>query len=151
MINKVMLNGRMTADIEMRKTTTGKDVGSFRIAVNRNVKGQDGKKEADFINCVAWGNTAVAIQKYSGKGMLLSVDGRLQIRSYQNQQGQTVYVTEVVAENVDILEWKKQDQPMQQSNYQQQYQQPQPQYAGSLTAQAEMQSAGIDYDEDLPF
>lgn len=142
MINKVVLNGRMTADIEMRKTMTGKDVGSFRIAVNRNVKGPDGKAEADFINCVAWGNTANAIDKYSGKGKLVGVEGRIQTRNYENQQGQRVYVTEVIAEHVDILEWKKDERPAQTNAF--------PTFEDPENTSPTFEEPRID-DDDLPF
>lgn len=106
-----MLTGRITKDIELKVTPTGKSVCSFSLAVNRKFV-QDGERQADFINCQLWGKTAETLEKYGKKGMLIGVEGRLQTRNYTNQQGQTVYVTEVVAESFTFLEKKQSnDQP----------------------------------------
>lgn len=106
-----MLTGRVTKDIELKVTPTGKSVCSFSLAVNRKFV-QDGERQADFINCQLWGKTAETLEKYGKKGMLIGVEGRLQTRNYTNQQGQTVYVTEVVAESFTFLEKKQSnDQP----------------------------------------
>ena len=106
-----MLAGRVTKDIELKVTPTGKSVCSFSLAVNRKFV-QDGERQADFINCQLWGKSAETLEKYSKKGMLIGVEGRLQTRNYTNQQGQTVYVTEVVAESFTFLEKKQSnDQP----------------------------------------
>lgn len=111
MINNVVLTGRITKDIELKVTPTGKSVCSFSLAVNRKFV-QDGERQADFINCQLWGKTAETLEKYGKKGMLIGVEGRLQTRNYTNQQGQTVYVTEVVAESFTFLEKKQSnDQP----------------------------------------
>ncbi len=111
MINNVVLTGRVTKDIELKVTPTGKSVCSFSLAVNRKFV-QDGERQADFINCQLWGKTAETLEKYGKKGMLIGVEGRLQTRNYTNQQGQTVYVTEVVAESFTFLEKKQSnDQP----------------------------------------
>lgn len=106
-----MLTGRVTKDIELKVTPTGKSVCSFSLAVNRKFV-QDGERQADFINCQLWGKSAETLEKYVKKGMLIGVEGRLQTRNYINQQGQTVYVTEVVAESFTFLEKKQSnDQP----------------------------------------
>nr|DAT02581.1 MAG TPA: Single strand binding protein [Caudoviricetes sp.] len=111
MINNVVLTGRVTKDIELKVTPTGKSVCSFSLAVNRKFV-QDGERQADFINCQLWGKSAETLEKYGKKGMLIGVEGRLQTRNYTNQQGQTVYVTEVVAESFTFLEKKQSnDQP----------------------------------------
>ncbi len=95
----------------MKVTPTGKSVCSFSLAVNRKFV-QDGERQADFINCQLWGKSAETLEKYGKKGMLIGVEGRLQTRNYINQQGQTVYVTEVVAESFTFLEKKQSnDQP----------------------------------------
>lgn len=101
-MNKVILVGRITRDLELRNTTNS-SVVSFSLAVNRRFK-QQGQPEADFINCVAWGKTAETMARYLHKGSLIAVEGRLQTRSYENQQGQRVYVTEVIVENFDFCE-----------------------------------------------
>ena len=111
MINNVVLTGRVTKDIELKVTPTGKSVCSFSLAVNRKFV-QDGERQADFINCQLWGKSAETLEKYGKKGMLIGVEGRLQTRNYINQQGQTVYVTEVVVESFTFLEKKQSnDQP----------------------------------------
>ena len=109
-----MLTGRVTKDIDLKVTPTGKSVCSFSLAVNRKFV-QDGERQADFINCQLWGKSAETLEKYGKKGMLIGVEGRLQTRNYTNQQGQTVYVTEVVAESFTFLE-KKQSNDQQQFN-----------------------------------
>lgn len=101
-----MLTGRVTKDIELKVTPTGKSVCSFSLAVNRKFV-QDGERQADFINCQLWGKSAETLEKYGKKGMLIGVEGRLQTRNYTNQQGQTVYVTEVVADSFSFLEKKQ--------------------------------------------
>ena len=111
MINNVLLTWRVKKDIELKVTPTGKSVCSFSLAVNRKFV-QDGERQADFINCQLWGKSAETLEKYGKKGMLIGVEGRLQTRNYINQQGQTVYVTEVVAESFTFLEKKQSnDQP----------------------------------------
>ncbi|MDT2570288.1 single-stranded DNA-binding protein [Enterococcus raffinosus] len=106
MINNVTLVGRLTKDPDLRYTASGMGVATFTLAVNRNFTNQDGNREADFINCVIWRKSAETLANYARKGTLLGVTGRIQTRSYENQQGQRVYVTEVVAENFQLLESK---------------------------------------------
>ena len=111
MINNVVLAGRVTKDIELKVTPTGKSVCSFSLAVERKFV-QNGEKVTDFINCQLWGKSAETLEKYVKKGMMIGVEGRIQTRKYTNQQGQTVYVTEVVADSFSFLEKKQSnDQP----------------------------------------
>lgn len=106
-----MLTGRVTKDIELKVTPTGKSVCSFSLAVERKFV-QNGEKVTDFINCQLWGKSAETLEKYVKKGMMIGIEGRIQTRKYTNQQGQTVYVTEVVAESFSFLEKKQSnDQP----------------------------------------
>ena len=104
MINNVVLVGRLTKDPDLRYTANGTGVATFTLAVNRNFTNQDGNRDADFINCVIWRKSAETLANYAKKGTLLGVICRIQTRSYENQQGQRVYVTEVVAENFQLLE-----------------------------------------------
>lgn len=104
MINNVVLIGRLTRDVELRYTPSNIAVATFNLAVNRNFKNQDGEREADFINCVMWQKSAENLANWTRKGMLIGITGRIQTRSYENQQGQRVYVTEVVADSFQVLE-----------------------------------------------
>ena len=104
MINNVVLVGRMTRDAELRYTPSNQAVATFTLAVNRNFKNQNGEREADFINCVIWRQQAENLVNWAKKGTLVGVTGRIQTRNYENQQGQRVYVTEVIADNFQILE-----------------------------------------------
>ena len=104
MINNVVMIGRLTRDVELRYTTTNVAVATFTLAVNRNFKNADGEREADFINCIMWRQQAENLANWTKKGMLVGITGRIQTRSYENQQGQRVYVTEVVAESFQVLE-----------------------------------------------
>ena len=104
MINNVVLVGRMTRDAELRYTPSNVAVATFSLAVNRNFKGANGERETDFINCVIWRQQAENLANWTKKGALIGITGRIQTRSYENQQGQRVYVTEVVAENFQMLE-----------------------------------------------
>lgn len=104
MINNVVFVGRMTRDAELRYTPQNQPVASFNLAVNRNFKNGNGDREADFINCVIWGSKAENLTNWAKKGALIGITGRIQTRNYENQQGQRVYVTEVVADNFQTLE-----------------------------------------------
>lgn len=104
MINNVVLVGRMTRDAELRYTPSNQAVATFTLAVNRNFKNQAGEREADFINCVIWRQPAENLANWAKKGALVGITGRIQTRNYENQQGQRVYVTEVIADNFQILE-----------------------------------------------
>lgn len=106
MLNRVVLVGRLTKDPELRYTPNGAAVATFTLAVNRTFTNQSGEREADFINCVTWRRQAENVANFLKKGSLAGVDGRLQTRNYENQQGQRVFVTEVQAESVQFLEPK---------------------------------------------
>ncbi len=106
MINSVTLVGRLTKDPEIRTTPSGVEVGNFTLAVNRKFTNQQGEREADFINCVVFKKQAENVNQYLSKGKLAGVDGRLQSRSYENKEGQKVFVTEVICDSVQFLEPK---------------------------------------------
>ncbi|WP_270649125.1 single-stranded DNA-binding protein [Limosilactobacillus mucosae] len=119
MINNVTLTGRITKDLEKKETGKGTSVVNFSLAVDRRFKNSNGDCEADFIGIQAWGMTADLLCKYCGKGSLIGVEGRIQTRNYENNQGHRVYVTEVVAENVTFLDSKKNNNDQsQQGGYQ---------------------------------
>lgn len=105
-MNNVNLIGRITKDIEVKYTQQGTPVASFTLAVNRQFKNKDGNQEADFINCVVWRKPAEILQQYTHKGSKIGVTGQIQTRNYENQQGQRVYVTEVVVNSFDFLDSK---------------------------------------------
>ncbi|WP_049507559.1 single-stranded DNA-binding protein [Streptococcus anginosus] len=104
MINNVVLVGRMTRDAELRYTQSNQAVATFTLAVNRNFKNQNGEREADFINCVIWRQQAENLANWAKKGALIGITGVIQTRNYENQQGQRVYVTEVIANSFQLLE-----------------------------------------------
>jgi len=104
MLNRVVLVGRLTKDPDLRYTANGTAVANFTVAVNRPFSNQQGDREADFINCVIWRKPAESLANYMSKGSLIGVDGRIQTRSYDGQDGKRVYVTEVVADTVQFLE-----------------------------------------------
>ena len=104
MINSTVLVGRLTRDPELKYTTSNIAVATFSLAVNRNFKDANGERETDFINCVIWRQQAENLANWAKKGALIGITGRIQTRSYENQQGQRVYVTEVVAESFQMLE-----------------------------------------------
>ena len=110
MINRVVLTGRLTRDIELKTTQSGLSVASFTIAVNRQFTDSQGNRGADFINCVIWRKSAENLCKYTHKGSLIGIDGRIQTRSYDNKDGQRVYITEVVVDSFSLLESKNENQ-----------------------------------------
>ena len=107
MINNVVLVGRLTRAVDLRYTSNGTAYASFTLAVDRDFKNQNGEKETDFINCVMWRKPAENLANYTKKGSLIGIEGRIQTRNYDNQQGQRVYVTEVLAERFHFLESSK--------------------------------------------
>lgn len=107
MLNRVVLVGRLTKDPELRYTPNGVAVANFTLAVNRPFKNQAGESEADFINCVVWRKPAENLAQYTSKGSLIGVDGRIQTRSYEGNDGKRIFVTEVVADSVQFLDTKK--------------------------------------------
>ena len=142
MINNTVLVGRLTKDVELRHTPSNVAVATFTLAVNRTFKNENGERETDFINCVMWRQQAENLANWAKKGALIGITGRIQTRSYDNQQGQRVYVTEVVAEQFQLLESKAQQGNQTQQRPQTQQQAP----------DFSRQGAPMDIsDDDLPF
>ena len=112
-MNKAIIVGNLTKDPEMRTTPNGVSVTSFTVAVNRRYKSQDGQQQTDFINCVAWRSTAEFVAKYFTKGSRIGVVGTIQTRTYDDQNGNKRYVTEVVADEVEFAGSKAQNQDTQ--------------------------------------
>ncbi|ANS89904.1 single-stranded DNA-binding protein [Staphylococcus pseudintermedius] len=145
MLNRTVLVGRLTKDPDFRTTPSGVEVATFTLAVNRNFKSKDGEQQADFINCVVFKKQAENVKNYLSKGSLAGVDGRLQSRSYENQEGRRVYVTEVICDSVQFLEPKSNNQ----SNNQPQQQRGQAPAQDNPFAIA---NGPIDIDDDdMPF
>lgn len=109
MINNVTVVGRLTRAVDLRYTSNGTAYASFTLATDRDFKNQNGERETDFINCVMWRKPAENLANYTKKGSLIGVSGRIQTRNYENEQGQRVYVTEVLAEKFSFLESAKKD------------------------------------------
>ena len=159
-MNKVLLIGRITKDPEIRYLQNGTPQVLFTLAVDRGMRDANGQRQADFISCVAWRGQADFISRYIRKGYLMSVEGRIQTRNYQGQDGQMRYVTEVVLDQVENLQPRQDDG---QGAYQQPVQpQPQQTYQGynnptygapySAPQQSAPQSFNVDVaDDDLPF
>ncbi len=120
MINRAILVGRLTRDPELRRTQNDIPVTTFTLAVNRTFRNQQGEQEADFINCVVWRRQAENVAKYVNKGSLVGVEGRIQSRSFDDQEGNRRFVTEIVADSVQFLETKA-SQQNQQQNYNDNY------------------------------
>ena len=118
MINNVTIIGRTTKDIELRATSSGTNNASFSLAVERNFKNANGEKETDFINCVAWRKTAEILAQYAPKGSMIGVRGRIQTRNYENNQGVRVYVTEIVADEVQLIDTRNNNQGTNANYYQ---------------------------------
>ena len=118
MINNVTLVGRLTKAPELKHTPSNVAVATFTLAVNRNFKGANGEREADFINCMMWRKQAELFAEWCKKGNLVGVTGRIQTRNYENQEGRRVYLTEVVADGFERLE--KRDDTANRSNIEEQ-------------------------------
>jgi single-strand DNA-binding protein len=149
MINRVILVGRLTKDPDLRYTPNGIQVATFTLAVNRNFKNESGEQQADFINIVVWRKPAENVANFLKKGSLAGVDGKIQTRNYDGQDGKKVYVTEVVAESVQFLETKK-------SNGYQPPMDPPPEknssHSNNTNKNDDLFSGGINIsDDDLPF
>lgn len=149
MINNVVLVGRLTRDVDMRYTQSGVAVGSFSIAVERNFKNANGERETDFINCVIWRKAAENFAHFTRKGSLVGVEGNIQTRNYENNQGQRVYVTEILVENFSLLESKSttESRPASDSGANDPFQNSS---QGNLNASANGGSINVT-DDDLPF
>ena len=149
MINNVVLVGRMTRDAELRYTPSNVAVATFTLAVNRNRKNENGEREADFINCVIWRQSAENLANWAKKGAQVGITGRIQTRNYENQQGQRVYVTEVVAENFQMLESRQQQAQNDSGAYQGNWNQSQNQQGSFFQGQT---TNPMDIsDDDFPF
>ena len=109
MLNHIVIMGRLTRDPELRRTGSGLAVANFSVAVERDFKSEAGEKETDFIDCVAWRNTAEFVSKYMKKGSMVAVSGRLQIRQWTDNDGNKRRTAEIVADNVYFGESKKSD------------------------------------------
>lgn len=148
MINRVVLVGRLTKDPEFRTTPSGVSIANFTLAVNRTFTNAQGEREADFINVVVFRKQAENVNNYLNKGNLAGVDGRIQSRTYDNKEGQRVFVTEVVADSVQFLEPKSQSK----GQSQQQSGQANPQQAPAKDNPFANPNGPIDItDDDLPF
>ena len=145
-MNKAILIGRTTKEIELRYTQSNTPVATTTLAVNRP-KQKDKEQEADFINLVIWGKQAENCKNYVNKGNQIAIVGRIQTRSYDDDKGNKRYVTEVVAENVQFLENKKDGQAQKQVS--EQVVQPKDPFA-EMGAQVEQEAFAYDSD-DLPF
>ncbi len=149
-MNRIELIGRLTKDAEIRQTQSGKTVAAFTLAVNRPFARKDsGQQTADFIRCQAWGKTAEVLHQYTHKGSQIGVSGRLQNRSYENQQGQKVEITEVIVESMDLLDSR--------NNGTQPADRPQSTYGGYSPVQTQNRSygagngsqSGFEYDKNV--
>jgi single-strand DNA-binding protein len=116
MINNVVLVGRIVREPELKYTPSNVAVAAFTLTVNRRFKNANGEREADFINCVIWRQGAENLAKWTHKGSLIGITGSIQTRSYENQQGQRIYVTEVIAEQFQVLEKRESGQQQGQSS-----------------------------------
>ena len=158
-MNKVLLIGRITKDPEIRYLQNGTPQVLFTLAVDRGMRDANGQRQADFISCVAWRGQADFISRYIRKGYLMSIEGRIQTRNYQGQDGQMRYVTEVVLDAVENLQPRQDDAQVAGG-----YQQPQPTYQGynnptygapyQQQSAPQVQSAPQSFDvadDDLPF
>lgn len=116
MINNVVLVGRITKDIDLRMSESGKAYTNFTLAVNRAFKGQDGQQQADFISCKTFNKQAENLARYCGKGSLIAVVGSIQVSNFQGKDGNTIYRTEVIANNIQFLDTRNQGQQQQPTN-----------------------------------
>ncbi|UFK66312.1 single-stranded DNA-binding protein [Limosilactobacillus reuteri] len=117
MLNRTILTGRLTRDPELRYTTSGTAVVQATIAVDRQFKNQQGEREADFINLVIWRKAAENFANFTHKGSLVGIDGRIQTRTYENKQGQRVYVTEINVDSFSLLEPRQENSQQSNNNY----------------------------------
>ena len=147
MLNRVVLVGRLTKDPEFRTTPSGVEVATFTLAVNRTFTNAQGEREADFINVVVFRKQAKNVNDYLSKGSLAGVDGRVQSRNYENNEGRRVFVTEVVADSVQFLDTKGNNQQNNQPQKQQEH-------TTQTKSKNPLANATVPIDitdEDLPF
>ncbi|MEG2457286.1 MAG: single-stranded DNA-binding protein [Bacilli bacterium] len=143
-MNKVALIGRITKDLELKVTGSGLATLRFSLAINRIVKNKDGKYDADFINCVAFGKTAEIISKYCFKGSQIAIEGRIQTGSYDAQDGTKRYTTDVVVDRLELLGSKKDNETNLNVNVDSSFE-----YASNVDGPS--QYTGIDVPNDNPF
>lgn len=149
MINRTILVGRLTANPQFRTTPNGVSIANFTIAVNRTFTNAQGEREADFINCVVFRKQAENVNNYLSKGKLAGVDGRIQSRSYENNEGKRVFVTEVVCDSVQFLEPKDNSN---QNVSQGQQRGTNNQQSGNTAIDNPFSNGSVDIDDsDLPF
>ncbi len=154
-MNTTQLVGRLTKEVELKHSANGTAVGNFTLAVNRSFTNQQGEREADFIQCVIWRKAAENLAQFTRKGSQIGIEGRIQTRNYENQQGTRVYVTEVVVNNFHLLEPKPSDtggqqQPQTNSQHQSQNFYNQANKGGSSPFMEDGRPIDISSD-DLPF
>lgn len=145
MLNRIVLEGRLTRDVDIKQTNTGVTVGNFTLAVARNIKNAQGNYDTDFINCTAWRNGAETLAKFTHKGSLISVEGRLQSDTYQKQDGNNVTTFKVNVDNFNFLDTKNSNQGNQSNTQSNQ---------ASMADPYAQQATGKDIDindNDLPF
>lgn len=142
-MNKIILLGRTVKDAEVKYTQTGKVVASFTLAVDRPFTSQDGKKEADFINCQLWGKSAETFGNTVSKGQRVLVEGRLQIRSYDAKDGSKRWITEVVCDRFEYVERRE--------NAQQSAPQAAPKQSAPMGGNMESFGSAVPFDEEIPF
>lgn len=143
MMNRVVIVGRLTKDPELKYTPSGVAVSTFTLAVNRSFSNQQGERETDFINVVVWRKPAENVANFLKKGSLAGVDGRIQTRNYEGQDGKRVYMTEVVAESVQFLDSKSKEEKQQEKPAQKYTADPGDPFANKGSIEIN--------DEDLPF
>ena len=148
-MNKVVLIGRLSRDPELRHTTSGTAVCQINIAINRPVA-QDKEPETDFINVVLWNKQAENVAKYVPKGGQVAVEGRIQTRSYENNEGKKTFVTEVIASNVEFLQTKKNDASKQNETTTSGENDPYAEFGNQITLD-DLDNKSIITEENLPF
>lgn len=160
MLNRVVLVGRLTRDPELRVSQSNVAVANFNLAVNRPFTDKNGERDADFINCVVFRKPAENLVKYTSKGSLVGIDGRIQTRNYENKDGQRVYVTEVICDQVQYLDSKGSNsdtgsnpQGNNRNNHQQQSGSSNVSYGTQKNDENPFRnsSGGDDFEDDLPF
>lgn len=148
MINRVVLVGRLTKDPKFRTTQSGVSIANFTLAINRNFKNKDNETDCDFINCVVFRKQAENVNNYLSKGQLAGIDGRIQSRSYENKEGNRVFVTEVVCDSVQFLEPKGNNN---QNVSQGQQTGTRKQQSGNVANDNPFANGSVDFEDDLPF
>ncbi len=142
-MNKVILLGRLTREPEVKYTQSGKCVAQFTLAVDRPFANQDGQREADFIPVVIWGKPAELVGNTVGKGQRVLVEGRMQVRSYDDKQGNKHYITEVIAERFEYIERREQGGQQQSTSKGKQ--------SAPIGGGMESFGTAVPFDEEIPF